>query len=91
MNTAIYLIRHTAGTLVTIVEIAMFARAILSWFDRTGEGVLTNLFRVITEPVILPIRALCEKMNWFQNIPIDVPFLLTWLVLMVLKTLLEVL
>ena len=89
MAVAVYLIKNTAMILITVLELAMFARAIFSWFDRTGESGLSVLLYTITEPVILPVRRLCERMHWFEGIPIDIPFTITWLCLMVLQVLLE--
>ena len=85
MSVALYLIQQTAITLIGFLEIAMFARAILSWFDQTGESRISAFLFTITEPIIFPVRALCEKMHWFEGIPIDIPFMLTYLVLILLQ------
>lgn len=87
MSVALYLIQQTAITLIGFLEIAMFARAILSWFDQTGESRISAFLFTITEPIIFPIRALCEKMHWFEGIPFDIPFMLTYLVLILLQAL----
>ena len=87
MSVALYLIQQTAITRIGFLEIAMFARAILSWFDQTGESRISAFLFTITEPIIFPIRALCEKMHWFEGIPIDIPFMLTYLVLILLQAL----
>ncbi|MBQ8309408.1 MAG: YggT family protein [Clostridia bacterium] len=90
MAVALYLIRSTAIALISLIELAMFARAILSWFDQTGESKISMFLYAVTEPVILPVRKLCERMHWFEGVPIDIPFMLTWLILMVVQLLLEV-
>ncbi len=90
MAIAVYLIRTTAVVLISAIELAMFARAILSWFDQTGESRISMILYAVTEPVILPVRKLCERMHWFEGVPLDIPFMLTWLILMVLQMLLEV-
>lgn len=91
MAIALYLVRATALALLSVIELAMFVRAIMSWFDQTGESKLSMFLYAVTEPVILPVRRLCEKMHWFEGVPIDIPFMLTWLILMVLQLILEVL
>ncbi len=91
MAIALYLIRETALALIGVIELAMFARAIFSWFDQTGESRISAFLFAITEPIIFPIRALCSKMHWFENLPIDIPFMLTYLVLILLQALLGVL
>lgn len=85
MTVALYLIRQTALTLIGVLEIAMFARAILSWFDQTGESRVSAFLFTVTEPIIFPIRALCEKMRWFEGVPIDIPFMITYLILILLQ------
>ena len=87
MDTIIYLFRETVVILIDVLHIAMFARAILSWFDPMQEGRLSVFLYALTEPVILPIRALCVRNHWFEGLPLDVPFLLTWLALTLIQTL----
>jgi YggT family protein len=90
MAIALYLIRTTAITLISVIELAMFARVILSLFDQTGESRISVFLYAVTEPVVLPVRNLCERMHWFEGVPLDIPFMLTWLVLMVAQMLLGV-
>lgn len=88
---AVALIRETGLALINVVWFAMFARAILSWFDQMNEWKLSIFLHAVTEPVIFPMRKLCEKMHWFEGTPLDMPFMLTWIVLVVAQLLLEVL
>ena len=69
----------------------MFLRAIMSWIDPMGESGFRNFLVALTEPVILPFRVLCAKMHWFEGTPLDVPFLMTVLVLMILQSILTLL
>ena len=86
MDLFLYVLKYTVTALIDVLLVAMFVRAITSWFDPMREGRLSMFLLVLTEPVIFPIRALCEKMNWFEGMPIDIPFLLTVLVLSVVQT-----
>lgn len=86
MDLFLFVLRYTVITIIDFLLIAMFVRAITSWFDPMREGKLSMFLLVLTEPVIFPIRALCEKMNWFEGMPLDIPFLLTVLVLSILQT-----
>ncbi len=81
MAYVIYILVFTIQTLLGILEFAMLLRAILSLFILSEESPLGNLLYYITEPVILPIRALCDRFGWFQDTPIDMPFLITNLLL----------
>lgn len=73
--------------LLSVIQLAMLVRAILSWFPIDSNRFIDFLYG-ITEPFIYPIRRLFERLNWFQNTPIDMPFmiayLLIWILLMIL-------
>ena len=75
--------RGTVCVLLSAIQLAMMARAILSWFPIEPNGI-THFLDVVTEPVIYPIRKLFEKMNWFQNIPLDMSFMATFMLLSIL-------
>ena len=68
---------------LSVVQLAMLLRAILSWFVM-GGGTFTNFLYAITEPFIVPVRTLFEKMNWLQNSPIDFSFMVTYLLISLL-------
>ncbi|MBR3893953.1 MAG: YggT family protein [Clostridia bacterium] len=90
MNTGaivFFVLQRTVDVLISGLQIAMLLRAIFSWFDPMQEGRISTFLLIVTEPVILPIRALCQKMHWFEGLPLDIPFLLTWILLSVLQTL----
>jgi len=87
MDLFLFVLKYTVSTLIDVLLIAMFIRAITSWFDPMREGKLSMFLIMLTEPVIFPIRALCDKMHWFENIPLDIPFLLTVLLLSLVQTL----
>ena len=52
------------------------------------DNKVTNFLYALTEPVIYPVRALFEKMNWFQNLPIDISFLVAYILISVISMLL---
>lgn len=81
---------YTLSAILTLAEIALFLRAILSWFDPMGEGRLSSFFYMVTEPLIYPVRRLFEKKGWFEGTPIDVPFLVVILIIAVLRGLLAI-
>ena len=68
---------------LSVVQFAMLLRAILSWFVM-GGGTFMNFLYAITEPFIVPVRTLFEKMNWLQNSPIDFSFMVTYLLISLL-------
>ncbi len=87
----VHLIKNIALALLGALDLAMFARAILSWIDPMADGPLSSFLYAITEPLILPFRKLFQKMNWFVGMPIDMAFFFAFITIMILQTLLEVL
>lgn len=85
------LIKNIALALLSVLDIAMFARAILSWINPMEDGPLASFLYTVTEPIILPFRKLFEKKNWFMDVPIDMAFFFAMISIMILQTLLEVL
>lgn len=76
------LIKNVVIIFLTAVQFAMLARAILSWFPVDNKAV--DFLYAVTEPFIYPVRALFQKMNWFTGLPIDIAFLVSYLILTVI-------
>ena len=72
---------------IEVISLAMMLRAILSWFF-DSDGKFIKFLYVLTEPAIMPIRRLFQKLNWFQETPIDMAYTATYLVLMLVQVLL---
>lgn len=90
MQTVLYVIARTVQLLLGFLEMAMFLRAILSWFVDDENRFLVFLVAV-TEPIILPIRAICSRFEALDESPLDIPFFITMLLLTLLNGLLPVL
>ena len=84
----IYVFKNFILIFLNVISFAFLARAILSLFDPMGESRISAFLYALTEPIIMPVRILCERMNWFQGVPIDVPFSLTLLLLLLAQILL---
>ncbi len=88
----VFFLKSFVNVIISLLQIAMFARAILSWFiDPMNEGGIVAFLTALTEPVIIPVRALCAKMHWFEGMPLDVPFLITVLLLAMIQSLIGML
>ena len=90
IGTVFYIFQSLIVVLIDILLLAMFVRAILSWFDPMQEWRLSGFLAMITEPVIMPIRMLCDKKRWFEGVPMDIPFILSWLALMFIQFLVQI-
>lgn len=89
MPTLVYFIVLLARTVVTVLLVAMFVRAVLSWFIDDEDSRLVRFLNLVTEPVIMPVRSLFERLGWFQNLPIDISFYVSYLLLALLQLMLE--
>ena len=86
MATFIFVIKSATTLLLSFVQIAMLVRAILSWFPLDNRFV--DFVYSVTEPFVYPIRRLFEKMGWFQGLPVDISFMVSYLLLTIILILL---
>lgn len=87
MEEALYVVSTIVQVILSVIQLAMLLRAILSWFPLEPNG-FTEFLYGITEPFIYPYRALFNRLNWFQNVPIDVAFSAAYLTLLLIGILL---
>lgn len=83
MQLVLALLQNTVCVVLSVLQLAMLIRAIMSWFP-TESNKFENFLYMITEPLIMPIRRLFEKLNWFQGLPVDISFFVTYLLLSLL-------
>ena len=81
----LYVLVSTASLLIDGIILLMFIRAIFSWFPTESPGKLQLVIHHMTEPVIAPVRKFLWRMGWFQGLPIDMSFMVTYLLLMALR------
>lgn len=89
MAAGLHLIITFIVIFLDVVSLAMLGRAILSWFPSDGPTRIGSFLYVVTEPFIIPIRALCARFGWFRGLPLDMPFLLTMVSLSFVSLLLQ--
>ena len=77
---AIILSRFVLLALGTI-QIAMFARMIMSLIGYDEEGGIGAFLVFLTEPVILPVRVLLSRIRALDGLPIDLSFMLTYILI----------
>ncbi len=80
MTEVLHILSTVVVLLLSAVQLAMLVRAIMSWFPMEPNR-FTDFLYGITEPFIYPVRMLFERMGWFQNLPIDISFMVTYLLL----------
>ena len=85
----LYIIRSTVILLISVTEIVMFIRAILSWIPADIDNRFTRFVYGYTEFVIAPMRALLDRFHLFENFPLDMAFFLTLLLLILVRVILN--
>ena len=86
MNGGLYVILTGIVIFLYVADIALLGRAVLSWFPEGGQSRIGALLYVITEPFIMPVRGLCNRLGWFRGMPLDMPFLITSLLLLMISS-----
>lgn len=81
MDLWIFMITKAVAMLLMAVQGAMLVRAILSWFPIDNRFV--DFIYFVTEPFVAPFRMLFEKLGWFQGLPVDISFVVSYLVITV--------
>ena len=89
MSGGLYVVVRCAVLFVDINSLAMTLRVIMSWLFMDRQTGFGAFLYVVTEPIIMPIRALCERFGWFRGTPLDMPFFITAILLLLLRLFLE--
>ena len=85
MTSAAYVLVQCLLMFLYVVDFAMLARMIVNLLFMGEPTRIGRFLYVVTEPVILPVRALCRRFGWFQGVPMDMPFFLTSVLMMLLS------
>ena len=78
-----YLVTSTVGLAVDVLLLCMFVRAVLSFLPL--DGALVGFLTLITEPAVMPVRKICEKFGLGEGLPIDIPFFITTVILVMVS------
>jgi len=81
LNEFAYVIINLAVLLIGALQVAMFVRAIMSWIPGLDDNKFGDFLYALTEPVIAPVRALLSRFRFFNELPIDMSFLIAYLLL----------
>ena len=84
MDALLYVLRTAAFYFLMALLAAMFVRAVLSWLPLSEGNTLETIVYAVTEPFIIPVRFLLERIEWVKNAPLDVSFFVTFLIISLL-------
>jgi uncharacterized protein YggT (Ycf19 family) len=86
METFLYFAAAFISAFCTIAKLFMVVRAILSWFPGQGGG-FERFIYTFTEPLLYPVRKLFDIFDIRPNLPIDLSFTVTFVLLVLIDAL----
>jgi len=84
----LYFVPSIVNFLLGALQLFMLVRAIMSWLPFDEDNPLYSFVFSVTEPVIIPVRAILERFEIMQGLPIDMSFFITYLLISILQMLL---
>ena len=90
METTFYIIAKTVQICLGLASFSMMARMLLPLFVNPMDSRLYAISCYVSEPFVLPVRFVMAKLNIGQNTPIDVAFIVAYLIVWVLELILPV-
>lgn len=90
MSAVLYVLARFVYYLVVGLQLCMFVRAITSWIMPDEDNKLTSFVYSVTEPLIYPVRSLLERIPAVRDMPFDISFMVTFLLLIILQYLLMI-
>ncbi len=88
MRAVLYVFSGVVSLFLGALQLLMFARAIISWLPIDEDSSIPAFLHAVTEPFILPVRAILDRFEFFASSPIDLSFFITFLLLSALQSLL---
>ncbi len=89
MDQLLYILVATVNAFITVMTFLLLVRAILSLFASEESRLLIFAF-VVTEPIIYPIRLLLSHIPALEDLPIDISFMVTYIILILVQSALPV-
>lgn len=90
MLTLLTIFAKCISILLSVVSFCMLVRMLLSFFPDFQDSRVALFVTAVTEPFVIPVRALLYRFNIGQDSPIDWAFSLTYILLYVVQLFLPV-
>ena len=85
----LYLFTNIIYVILQVELFLMFLRAILSWFPLSQDNPIEEFLYRVTEPFIYPVRAIIERFDALNSLPIDISFFVSFILLSILLDILS--
>ena len=90
MTTILFIFAKCISILLSAVSFCMLIRMVISFFPAFQDSRVSIFTTVVTEPFIIPVRAVLYKLGIGQDSPIDWAFSLTYILIYILQLFLPV-
>ena len=88
MQEIFYILAKTVAIALEIASLGMLVRMILPFFVDPNESRLFAISFFVTEPFVIPVRAVMVRLNIGQDSPIDWAFSITYIIIWLISGLL---
>lgn len=85
METFLYFAASFISAFCSLALLLLFVRAVLSWFPGQG-GTFERFIYTVTEPLLYPVRRLFDIFDIRLDLPIDISFTVTVVLLVLIDT-----
>jgi len=89
LNQLLLILINSVHVFLSALTLLLFLRVLLSFFA-SEESKLHIFCAVVTEPVVYPVRALLSHIPALENFPIDMTYMATYLILIIVQSALPV-
>ncbi len=84
----LYVTVTTVNIFIDFLKLALCVNAVISWLPLDDDNIFVVLLEGICAPVVYPARLLVEKSETLSSLPIDISYILTYVVLMIIGAML---
>lgn len=88
MTAFIYVLTKLVSVFLGAEQLLMMFRAVLSWLPVDEDSDISNFLFAMTEPVIYPVRMLLDRFEGLDEFPIDLSFIISFMLLSLVQMLL---
>ena len=81
MYNFVYIITTLVSMFLSILHVLMLIRAVISWLPVDDASPFASFVYAMTEPIIIPVRALLERSETVRALPIDISFFIALILL----------
>ena len=85
-----YTIINAVTIFLYVMMIAMFGRVMLGWFPALEDGPVALLVTKLTDMIVIPVRNVTSRFEYFDNLPFDISLFASMIVLMIVTMILGV-